>query len=300
MDVNISVIIPIFNAEKHIEECLDSVLAQTLTSYELILVNDGSRDNTLTLLEKYKNNTCVKIINKTNGGASSARNLGIENAKGKYLAFLDSDDLWHPEKLAIQFDVMEKNKNLLACYSKVVHSESSKNLSWPEISVIQTKLQEINEIFLNPYLVTSSFFVKKDVVISVNKFDQSLKTAEDIDLYLKIANRGTIGKINQFLAFKAKTENSLGSSINSYQDNLYVVERFVDTLNDLSRYPKLYPIVKEKILYDWIKDLSWQGYPFKTFKTSISLIKYTKKLKLFPILLKLILMSFLRRRKRQK
>lgn len=96
-----SLIIPSYNVEKYIKKCLDSVLNQTYTNYEIIIINDGSTDNTSKILESYKSNKKIKIINQENKGLSSARNLGVSNAKGDYILFIDSDDFIEKELLEI-------------------------------------------------------------------------------------------------------------------------------------------------------------------------------------------------------
>lgn len=89
----ISVIVPIYNVEKYLEKCIESILAQTYTDYELILVNDGSTDGCYEICQKFsKRDVRIKLINKPNGGLSSARNVGIDNSKGDYITFVDSDD----------------------------------------------------------------------------------------------------------------------------------------------------------------------------------------------------------------
>ena len=89
----ISVIIPTYNSEKYISDCLDSILNQTQRDIEIVCVNDGSKDNSLAILNDYKNkDTRIKIVSKLNGGRSSARNYGIDNSSGEYLLFVDADD----------------------------------------------------------------------------------------------------------------------------------------------------------------------------------------------------------------
>lgn len=96
-----SLIIPAYNVEKYIKKCLDSVLNQTYNNYEIIIVNDGSTDNTSKILESYKSNKKIKIINQENKGLSNARNTGVSNAKGDYILFIDSDDFIEKELLEI-------------------------------------------------------------------------------------------------------------------------------------------------------------------------------------------------------
>lgn len=93
--IKISIIIPVYNVEKYIEECLISVLNQTMKEIEIICINDGSTDNSLKILNNYKNkNENIRIVNQENSGLSNARNVGLSLAKGEYIFFLDSDDFF--------------------------------------------------------------------------------------------------------------------------------------------------------------------------------------------------------------
>ena len=92
-----SIIVPVYNTEQYIHQCIDSVLHQEFKDFELLLVNDGSKDKSLTICKEYaKKHSCIQVIDQENGGPSKARNTGLEHAQGKYILFLDSDDwlLW--------------------------------------------------------------------------------------------------------------------------------------------------------------------------------------------------------------
>ena len=113
--VEISVIIPIFNSEKYLRDCLDSVIGQTFTDIEIICINDGSTDASSTILEEYgKSDERIRIFNQENGGSSSARNAGLDNANGKYIYFADSDDYLEADTLEKCYNLSEeKNLDLL-------------------------------------------------------------------------------------------------------------------------------------------------------------------------------------------
>jgi glycosyltransferase involved in cell wall biosynthesis len=294
MQPDISVIIPVYNSESFIESCLESIYAQSYTKFEIIVVNDGSTDGTLEVLKNQKPE--ITIINKRNGGVSSARNLGIQEACGKYIAFIDSDDRWHPEKLKIQLDVMENNLDLLACYTKVINAPFDDNVVWRKDLSARLIKKDIESIFSYPYLGTSTFFVRSKIVKQIGGFDETLKTAEDIDLYLKISNDGFIGEINDKLVHKAKVENSLGSLLSSYSDNLFVIERFVKDVNPLIDKPELLNKMKARIYLCWAEDLSWHGYTWGSFLKSISYLKYSNSSRNVFYIIKLFLASILRRK----
>ena len=118
MKALVSIITPLYNSEAFISETIQSVLNQTYSNWELILIDDCSRDNTLNIANKFtlENTNITLIINETNQGAAISRNKGIMAAKGDYIAFLDADDLWKPEKLEKQITFMQ-NQNCDVCYS---------------------------------------------------------------------------------------------------------------------------------------------------------------------------------------
>ncbi|MDF4756482.1 glycosyltransferase family A protein, partial [Vibrio parahaemolyticus] len=113
----VSVIVPLYNAEKYIEETMESILNQTYKNIEIVIVDDGSKDQSSSIVKNLKKKypEQIKYILQENQGVSVARNTGIENASGEYISFLDSDDLWHPTKIEKQIESMHKN-NMNACY----------------------------------------------------------------------------------------------------------------------------------------------------------------------------------------
>lgn len=91
----VSIIVPVYNAEKYLSRCVDSILSQTMKDFELLLIDDGSQDESGRICDEYSEKDArVRVFHKPNGGVSSARNLGIDHAKGKYIIFIDSDDYW--------------------------------------------------------------------------------------------------------------------------------------------------------------------------------------------------------------
>ena len=108
--IKVSVIIPIYNVEKYIRQCLESVINQTLKDIEIIVVNDGTKDNSMKIVEEYLSDERIKIINKENGGLSSARNAGMREAQGKYIYFIDSDDFADKEVLSTLYENSENEK----------------------------------------------------------------------------------------------------------------------------------------------------------------------------------------------
>lgn len=176
----LSLIVPVYNVEKYLEDCLKSLLAQDVESckYEIICVNDGSTDGSLALLEKYaKEYSNIRIINKENGGVSSARNLGIKASRGKYIWFVDSDDLIKPNCLGQIFNIIEKEKpEMIECLRKRVS---------PAFEFYQIEGGDIQYSIINGFGARPSIFVTNTIVsskiIKENKihFKTDMKYGED-------------------------------------------------------------------------------------------------------------------------
>lgn len=108
MSALVSVVIPVYNSEIYISDCVDSVLGQTYQNFEIIVINDGSTDHSAAILQSYQNNPKISLLHIDNSGQSVARNLGIERAEGKYLIFIDSDDCWHKNTLEVTVALAEE------------------------------------------------------------------------------------------------------------------------------------------------------------------------------------------------
>ena len=120
MSIDISIIVPVYKVEKQLEICIKSILSQTFSNFELILVDDGSPDNCGNICDEYqKKDNRIKVIHKENGGLSDARNVGLDIASGKYIAFVDSDDIIHPRMYEILFECINKsNSDIVQCKFK--------------------------------------------------------------------------------------------------------------------------------------------------------------------------------------
>ncbi|USL95940.1 glycosyltransferase [Riemerella anatipestifer] len=120
----ISVIVPVYNAENYVEECLQSISNQTYRNIEIIVINDGSTDNSGAICDRYAmTDSRVRVIHKSNGGLSNTRNVGIENAKGIYFSFIDSDDIIHPQFLEILYNLIQKTKSSVSCCKYYMFSD---------------------------------------------------------------------------------------------------------------------------------------------------------------------------------
>lgn len=189
----ISVVIPMYNSSDTILETIQSVLNQT--SYnkvkEIIVVNDGSTDNSLEIVENFNKNlenSKIKIINKENGGVSSARNVGIKEAKAEWIALLDSDDEWLPLKLEKQISILEKHPEIEFLGTG---RNKEKVKFGKKVDEVVNSLNIINLLFKNwPH--PSTALIKKDIIIENEMFDEKRYYSEDAQLWLKIARKSKI------------------------------------------------------------------------------------------------------------
>lgn len=129
----VSVILPVYNAEEYLEQCLDSVIGQTLTDIEILCVDDGSTDNSLKILREYeKKDSRIRVISQKNAGAGAARNTGLCQAQGEYLSFLDSDDFFEPNMLELAYQSAEKyNTDFVVFNSDQYHMDKQEFVSVP-------------------------------------------------------------------------------------------------------------------------------------------------------------------------
>jgi|GEM_PF-620422 len=151
-NIDISVIVPIYNADKYLTRCLDSIINQTYKNMEIILVNDGSTDTSRDIIEEYeKKDERIVAVHKPNGGESSARNMGLDTAKGRYIAFVDSDDYIYPDMYTSLISVtMDNSADLTFCDIMWQSQKGSEQIGLPEFTATLFHDNEINEkLFIN-------------------------------------------------------------------------------------------------------------------------------------------------------
>ncbi|MDB4584214.1 glycosyltransferase family 2 protein [Draconibacterium sp.] len=223
----VSVVIPAYNAASYIERCLDSVFGQSHQSEEVIVVDDGSEDDLIGALVPYK--TRIRLIRQSNQGAAKARNTGVRHSKSEYIAFLDSDDLWHPDKQMIQLSAIAKEPDIALCFCEYtsVHEDAIRTFHFaPNPSAPRPRMiDNFLEVFRSPYFGTPGVIIKREVFDEHGGFDTTFERAEDIDLWLRVGWRQRILKIEANLFAQVVRANSL-SDIRSHSDNIRAIEKF--------------------------------------------------------------------------
>lgn len=187
MEPLVSVVIPCYNMERYISEALESVCMQTYINLQIIVVDDGSTDRSRIIVSKYRDvDQRVILITKTNGGLSTARNYGIDQANGKYIAFLDADDYWHVEKIAKHVLHMEANQKIGVSYSGTQYISEQGRLLHRRIPKHQ-KLNDYDLYCRNPITNGSNALFRSEIFM-VHRFDETkIHGHEDVDCWMRIA-----------------------------------------------------------------------------------------------------------------
>jgi glycosyltransferase involved in cell wall biosynthesis len=193
----ISVVIPTYNSQKYIIRALDSVINQSRSPDEIIISDDGSKDNTLQVIKNWiKNNKkiSIKILESNHTGPGAARNIGIKNASHCWISFLDSDDTWEYDKIKLVKEIILEEQQL----NFITHLEYHKSISGVQ-SLISYRLKELitkkkifsleKELYLSNLFSTSAVTIKKELLFRFGFFDEKLYNAQDYDLWLNLSKK---------------------------------------------------------------------------------------------------------------
>ncbi len=193
--VLISVLMPVYNCEKYLREAIDSVLNQTFKDFEFIIINDGSTDNSESIILEYSDKR-IKLYNKENGGVSSALNYGLKLCKAKYVARFDADDICYLNRLKDQYEFMEANPDYVLIGSDADYVDENGKYIF-KFQCPGHSSDEINANILkkNPFIHSVVIF-KKDLIISLGGYDLKAHTFEDHLLWLKVIKKGLVCNFN--------------------------------------------------------------------------------------------------------
>jgi glycosyltransferase involved in cell wall biosynthesis len=234
--MKISVIIPAYNAVATLPVAIQSVLDQVESPHEIILVDDGSTDDTSILLRNYP---LIRYIFQSNNGPSSARNRGVSVSTGDYIAFLDSDDYWHPDHLLLLKRTVENNRGLkwaASAYIKFLHDNSQATIRIPSGYVYKGIIPDYFVASKKYHFVsTISLLIQKDIFVSAGGFPQKYSRGEDLSLWLRIALiEPKLGYTGFPTAFYTYNRNSL---TNNKHDLKGLFQRVTDDYDFCSTLP---------------------------------------------------------------
>lgn len=183
----VSVIIPTYNRASFLENSVNSVLKQTFKDYEIIISDDASTDNTEEYVKSIKDPRVVYIQNPNNLGAAATRNSAIKSSKGKYIAFLDDDDKWLPNKLSLQVEKLDNSPPDMGCIGSAVSYFDADSQKITFSSKPETTNDILVDILSRNLLVSSSLLLRKSCFDKVGLFDESFPASEDFDMWIRIA-----------------------------------------------------------------------------------------------------------------
>lgn len=233
MDENqmVSVIIPTYNRADYIGKAIQSVLDQTWQNFEIIVVDDGSEDNTRQVVEGVGDSRIRYICLDQNGGASHARNEGIRLAESEFIAFLDSDDEWMPEKLEKQMKAMFQSSDkvgLIFCRMRE-NSESGNPVIIPSLRLKKEQLEGniFNNLVCGNVIGAPTVLARRNCLKQIGGFDEELHCLEDWDLVLRIAENWEIGFVDDILVEVHHSEGSVSSNIRAWVDTrCYMIAKY--------------------------------------------------------------------------
>jgi len=238
----VSVIIHTYNNEQFIAETIDSVLKQTYNDYEIIVVDDGSVDGTRDALLPYTQK--IRYHYKENGGIASAKNAGIALSKTEYIAFLDHDDLWVPDKLKLQIEYFNKNPQVGLVYAKYTSFRDGKEL--------RTKPDKgysgwvFKELLSKSFIQTSTVMVKRECLNAVGPYDESFSLGDEYDMFLRISKKFQCGFIDkQLTRYRVHDTNASKNDFLFDKDNLGIYKKIYYNFSDLDSKEK--KILKKRI-----------------------------------------------------
>ena len=245
----VSIIMPAFNAESTIASSIQSVIAQSYINWELLIVDDGSKDRTRQVIKPHLSDPRIFYFFQTNSGVASARNLGLTRSKGRYIAFLDSDDQWLPFKLDLQVAEMETDSNIRLLftdfYSRSAENNSLKRISFRDRYRIPN---DYHRLLVFDYIGTLTVLLRADVVRETGRFDTTLFGTEDWDYWIRVAANGPIKHISQRTAVYLNNGQGISKSYRRHLRNMRsVIDKHV-CANSL-----LPPFVRQmsEVLYRW-------------------------------------------------
>lgn len=208
----ISVVIPAYNAEKTIGETLKSIQQQTFQDLEIIVINDGSTDNTQSLVAAIPDPR-IKLFSYANGGLAVARNRGISHATGEFVAFIDADDLWTPDKLASQLAALQQNPEAGAAYSWTAFIDDQGQFLYAQKPIF-FEGNVYGEMLVKNFVANgSNLLIRKSALAAAGLFDPSLKSAEDWNFYIRLAACSPWAVVPQYQILYRKSANSMSSKV---------------------------------------------------------------------------------------
>ncbi len=263
----ISIIMPVYNGERYLSLAINSVINQSFDNWELFVIDDGSVDNSKDVILSYSDKR-INFIQKKNGGQASARNLGLQYSKGKFIAFLDCDDFWEENFLKSQVEILNKGFDLVFSNGFVLNGfQMSRSKLNPGEGIYWGYTGFVKFINGNFFIPTSSVLVSRKLLFAVGLFDENLniKNAEDFDLWGRLFLQGC-------KAF-GNSETLINYRIHSNQSSLDDYSNQKSVLNSLFKFTLCYELYRDLYLA-----ILSRVFTLKTYKDKLFLQLYLSNL----------------------
>lgn len=224
MRPEITVLMPVYNAEKYLREAVDSVLAQTYQHFEFLIVNDGSTDSSLDILSGYKDPR-IRIVNRENGGVSAALNTGLREAQGNYIVRFDADDICYPKRIELQYEFMKNSPEYILAGSDADYI----NKEGEFIFTFRNKGHSDEEIrrfcMESCPFIHSTVIYKKDVVMALGGYEVKAHTFEDYFLWVKLIRQGKVYNFKEALIKVRFNPESVTVDARDYSSDFRAIHR---------------------------------------------------------------------------
>ncbi|BAY18418.1 putative glycosyl transferase [Anabaenopsis circularis NIES-21] len=295
----VSVIIPVYNAEKTIQKTIKSVLEQSLPDFELIIINSSSSDSTLNQISSFQD--CrIKLFTYPQANASVNRNRGLLHTTTEFVSFLDADDLWKPDKLKSQYQALQENNDATVAYSFTDAIDENDNFL-RKCSHATWTGNVYAQLLLDDFIGSgSNVMVRRQAFREVGEFDELLTNAEDTDMWLKLAANYNFIPIKKVqILYRISTNSKSSNILGSEASNLRIINKVFNNVPHTFKQLKPYRVAN---LYKYLsyKALTVEPGQQKTFHTArflwmiiINDSTILKKMIIYKAIIKLIIMSIL-------
>lgn len=237
---------PVYNAELYIAQAIESIITQTFTDWELILINDGSTDRSEAIISKYKDNRIYYLKNTENIGLIKTLNRGIDYCGGEYIARMDADDISFCDRLEKQVGFLDKHPSHIMCGTNALVINNFNDVTGRIRNLASNNLLQINLLFSDPF-VHPSMMIRRNILIE-NRYDERYKHVEDYELWCRIANLGEIANLKKEL-FLYRWHNSNVSVLNADTQSKLKDKIIADGLKDLGIQPSDEELYCHKITF---------------------------------------------------
>lgn len=204
----VSIIIPVYNGADFLSQAIDSARSQTYPNIEILVVDDGSIDQTWEVIQSY--GQCVTGYRKENGGVASALNWGIQHSTGNYIAWLSHDDMFEPNKIAAQVEFLQKKPDFIACYTDFIVVDAQGHFHHRITSPWFPRQEALRQLFAWMYINGSTTLIRRECFDLIGFYNESCRYTQDFDMWVRILRKAEIGKLEETLV-RSRTHPAQGS-----------------------------------------------------------------------------------------